>query len=321
MTASCSLTLSSSNRLSICCSSTMRAPGPGSSNNGAWTGCHLPADWASASRMASAFASRSSRSRLTLIASLLRRKRSSCASTALVETVAKAMISKARRAGVNGPPVFLVFHAGSMAQQQFFTAATTRHQTQTDLHLANIRLRRGAGVCAVHYHLAAATQCPPGGSRHNGNRSIFKQLVDLLESVDRPFQHLPFALLSSHQHQEDIRARREVCRFITDDQRAKLLFAFLDDIAQHLNDTLVDGVHLRMKLDTGYIVAQIDQRGRAIIAQDVSPGLCRRQRDGALRYGNRPVRARIEIEVRTLPKRAGIKRALAPGCNTPYQLW
>src|SRR6266852_4528833 len=225
MTASYSLTLSSSNRLSICCSSTMRAPGPGSSNNVAWTGCHLPADWAPASRMASAFASRSSRSRLTLIASLLRRKRSSCASTAL---------------------------------QQFFTAAPTRHQTQTGLHLANIRLRRGAGVCAVHYHLAAATQRPPGRSRHNGNRSIFKQLVDLLERVDRPFQHLPFALLSSHQHQEDIRARREVGRFITDDQRAKLLFAFLDDIAQHLNDTLVDGVHLRMKLDTGYIVAQVD---------------------------------------------------------------
>ncbi len=109
ITASCSLILPVMSRFSICCSSTRRAPGPGKSNIGGCGGCHLPASRAPAKRTASAFASRSSRSRLTAIESLLRKKRSSCASAALVETVANAMVSKARREGVNGPPVLAAF--------------------------------------------------------------------------------------------------------------------------------------------------------------------------------------------------------------------
>ena len=117
-TASCSLILPVSSRFSICCSSTGRAPGPGKSSMGGCAGCHVPASRASARRRASAFASRNSRSRLTVIASLLRKKRISCASAALVETVANAIVSKARREGVNGPPVLRAIWSSKVAPRR-----------------------------------------------------------------------------------------------------------------------------------------------------------------------------------------------------------
>ena len=76
-----------------------------------------------------------------------------------------------------------------------------------------------------------------------------------------------------HQHQEHVGTRRKVRRLVANDQRPELLLTLFNRVAQHFNDALVDGVHLGMKLDTRHTVSQVDERGRAIIAQYLIAGL------------------------------------------------
>src|SRR5579885_599610 len=215
-----------------------------------------------------------------------------------------------RREGAARLPRQLRLYIRSLAQQQFLDAAARRDQAQSYLDEAHIRFRVGAHVMAVHYHLGPATQGATGQGNYHRNRTIFEQHVRLLQGVDGRTQHLPLARLRAHQHQQHVGARREVLRLVTDDDGAELLLALLNSIAQHLDDALVDSIHLRVELDANHAVAQIDQRGGAVVAQHPVFGLRRCQRDHALWLRHRQVCARLEIEVATLTRRADIERSL-----------
>src|SRR5579884_435422 len=164
-----------------------------------------------------------------------------------------------RREGAARLPRLLRLYIRALAQQQFLDAAARRDQAKPHFDKAHIRFRVGAHVIAVHYHLGSAAQGATGQGNYHRHRAVFEQHVRLLQGVDGRIQHLPLARLRAHQHQQHVGARREVLRLVTDDDGAELLLALLNSIAQHLDDALVDSIHLRVELDAGHAVAQIDQ--------------------------------------------------------------
>ena len=122
-------------------------------------------------------------------------------------------------------------------------------------------------MAGMHDYLGAAAQCAACWRSYYRYGAIFEHLVSLLESIDRRFQHLPFTLSRSHQYQKHISASREVGSIVVDNQPTELLLAVLNCVAQHVDDTFVDGIHLGMELNAGDAITQIDQGCRAIVTQ------------------------------------------------------
>src|SRR6202521_2523249 len=86
-----------------------------------------------------------------------------------------------------------------------------------------------------------------------------------------------------------------------------MLLPFLGDVTQHLDDALVDGVHLGVKFQAGDAVADIYQRGRTVLAYDFTGCSGRVQGYRSIWSGNRLVGIAMEVEVLALPRRAAIE--------------
>src|SRR5690242_17383047 len=108
----------------------------------------------------------------------------------------------------------------------------------------------------------------------------------LLQPVDGGIEHLPLTLPCSHQHQQQIRACREVPCLVANDKSTELLLSLFNGIVQHLNDTFIDGVHLGMELDTAYTIAKINEHCRAVVTDHFVICLNCCQRDGSLWHGD-----------------------------------
>src|SRR5271157_43315 len=109
-------------------------------------------------------------------------------------------------------------------------------------------------MVGMHDYFTASTQCPTGRSCDNRNGAVLEQLVSLLEAVNCCLYHLPLACLSTHENQHEVSACREVRCFIVNNHSAELLPTLFNGVAQHFNDTLVDGVHLGMELEASHAI-------------------------------------------------------------------
>src|SRR5581483_1880700 len=182
-------------------------------------------------------------------------------------------------------------------------AAAGGNQANPNLDEANVRFGQRTRMVAMHNHFAATAKRPTGWRCHDGNGAVLEHLVRLLKVVDGFVKHLPFALPGSHQHQQQIRARRKVRRLIADDQGAELAGSLLNGVAQHFNDAFIYGVHLGMELKAGHTVTQINQSCRAVISYHFVASFKRRERDDALRSGYGLIAIGLEVEVlRNVPR-------------------
>src|SRR5579884_2068073 len=89
--------------------------------------------------------------------------------------------------------LFRQLHINRRAQphEQFLTAPTRRNQPNAHFDQPNIGFGISADMVSMHNDLAAAAQSAPCRSRHDGNTTIFEQLVRLLQGLDGLFKLLP----------------------------------------------------------------------------------------------------------------------------------
>src|SRR5579859_103707 len=209
-----------------------------------------------------------------------------------------------------------------MAQQQLFTAPACRYDADAHFDQADVGLRQGAGMLAMHNHFTASTQRSSSRGGYHRDRAILEHLVRLLQAVDGIFDHLPLPLSGSHQDQEEVGARGEVSGLIADHQGAELLWTLFYSVAQHLDNALVDGVHLGVELDAAYSIAQVDQRGGVVLVYHAlwasAAPFDAGQRDGSLWLWYGFVGVALEVEVPLLAHAASVECAPFGAHHTLY---
>ncbi len=116
---------------------------------------------------------------------------------------------------------------------------------------------------------------------HDRLRRIAQAHHRLLKETANHVQLFPVLILRFHQHEHQVRAHRKVLALIADYQSQEILFDFGQRYLQHLERVAPDRVHLRMKLETGHTIAQINQRGAGVISNDACAIFQRLQNDRA----------------------------------------
>jgi len=146
-------------------------------------------------------------------------------------------------------------------------AAAGRDHPHADLDEADVRLAAGLALCPMHGHFAAAAE---GKTRRRGDHRFGKVLhphVRVLQSLDRRLKQIPVSLQDAQQNHEDIRPGREVRSVIPDHHSREVLLHDVARFRDHLDHAVIHGVHLRMKLQAGDAVPDVDQR-RAFVLLD-----------------------------------------------------
>src|SRR5690348_5886884 len=105
-------------------------------------------------------------------------------------------------------------------------------------------------MVAMHHNFTATTKGTTRWRGYNWNRAVLEALIGLLETINGVFNHGPGSLPGTHENEEEVCSSREVCRIITYDQRAELFWSFLDGVMNHLDDALINRVHLGMEFKT-----------------------------------------------------------------------
>jgi hypothetical protein len=92
-----------------------------------------------------------------------------------------------------------------------------------------------------------------------------------LKGADGEVDFVPLALLRGEEQLHEVGAHREVRRVPGDDEAAEVAdsFAFgLEGLGDEPDDVVTDGVFLGVELDAGDVIADVDERGSRVLADD-----------------------------------------------------
>jgi hypothetical protein len=137
----------------------------------------------------------------------------------------------------------------------------------------------GLAASGVQADFSASAESKPKGRSHDRARAEFDGCGHLLEVRSRQASFVPFAFLRGKQQLHQVGAYAEVFAGRWRSQSlAKSRTAFDSGIqhgAEHRDDVAADGaLHDRVKLKTGDSVAEIDQGGAGILADDSMARTC-----------------------------------------------
>ncbi len=165
------------------------------------------------------------------------------------------------------------------AHHELLGAAAGGDDARTDFDEPHVGLGRGLALGPVHGDLAAAAQGHAGRRRHDGPLAELQAHVGLLEVVDHLLEDVPVALLDGDEHLEDVGPDGEVGGLVADDEAREVLLHDVAGQEKHVDDVLVDGVHLGVELEAGHPVAHVDEAGARVLADDLLALLEGRQDD------------------------------------------
>ena len=177
------------------------------------------------------------------------------------------------------------------AADDFLGAAARGNHARPDFHQADVKFRRGHRAGSVHGDFAAAAQRQPGRRGHHRLVEVAHPHVQILKRLHRGFQLLPHALLSGQHHREQVGARAEVVGVAADDNAFVLARIYqIKRLVEHVENVLVQGVHLGVKFHINHAVAQVNDSRARVFVNHLARGLLfldenglRRAADGLIR--------------------------------------
>ncbi len=153
------------------------------------------------------------------------------------------------------------------AQQQLFASTPAGNQADAHFHQTHVSLGMGLNGIAMQQHFAASAERHARGRAQHRKGRVLERLECLLSGAHRGLDIIPGGGVGGEHHQTEIRAHGEVRRLVVDHQSLERAGNNLQCLADHGHDIRIDGIHLRVKLQTCNAVAHIPEARRAVGGQ------------------------------------------------------
>jgi hypothetical protein len=151
--------------------------------------------------------------------------------------------------------------------QHLLAAAPARHQADAALDEARVGLGMRLHGIGMQQDLAAAAERQAGRCGDDGKGRVLHRLQRVLADRDRLLDLLPGGDVRREEREAEVGADREVRALVVDHERLHLRLHELDRLVQEAHDLVVERVRLRGELEAGDAVAEVPQRGRAVLQQ------------------------------------------------------
>src|SRR5437879_2038316 len=131
-------------------------------------------------------------------------------------------------------------------------------------------------MIAAQDYLATAAECIAVASRHHRFLELAQSAGGLLKSADRQVNFVPILILDLGGEEQEISSGRKMLALVANDQAREVLADDFQCFSEHSQLVAPNHVHLGVKLQAGYSIAQI-QHARSGITLDhltvfVQPG-------------------------------------------------
>ena len=157
------------------------------------------------------------------------------------------------------------------AKRHLFGASAARDETDSGLDQAHIKFGMGLAASSVKADFGASAEAHPIRRDDHRTRAELDRRRHSLKGTNSEIDLVPLALLRGEQQLHQVRADGEVRRIAGDDEAPKIAHRFavgLERLGDQADDIVADGVFLRVKLDAGDAIADVDQRGPRLLPHD-----------------------------------------------------